>query len=83
METRLEDPEQKLYDLGFELAALLEQTELGICDVRRCNSLHRSLEEIGREILDSVVMLNLLGCKLLLSWVAESLAGACHSRHDA
>jgi hypothetical protein len=67
------DPEQRLYDLGFDLAALLEDGEAGVCHVQRCNNLHRSLEDLSKDIWDGTVELNLLACKLLLCWVAKPL----------
>lgn len=67
-----EKPEQKFYDLGFELAAFLEQVELGRHDSARCKALYRSFQMLDLAVLTPITIANVLACKVLLSDVAVS-----------
>lgn len=65
-------PEQKFYNLGFQLAAFLEQAELGKRDAETCRALYNSFEMLDMAALTPVAGANVLGCKLLLGNVAAS-----------
>lgn len=64
------NPEQKLFNLGFQLAAVLEQADLGTYDAAVCNKLFYAMEEMHRELNQEVMIVNLLACQILLGFVA-------------
>lgn len=66
-------PEQNLYDLGFDLAALLHQADEGVYNVDACTTLHASFEELSKKLTDIASTINLLACQLLLGFVMSSL----------
>lgn len=65
--------EQKFYDLGFELAALIEMTDNSVYDINAYNDLHISLMQLDDHLTDAVLRLNWLGSRLLLNFAASSL----------
>lgn len=67
------DPEQELFDLGFQLAELLERSDQGSQDQEACEQLYASLEKLRGKIKDAGTLVNLLSCQLLLGFVATSL----------
>lgn len=79
--------EQELYDLGFRLAALLEQADQGLYDGQACIDLHDSLEKLKPNLTKPAVLLNLFACELLLGFVATPLglewASECAHLADA